>query len=72
MFDPFLNEFRVILSANMYRLVCYTATILTTEAVGRGLTQFGVLLTLAAREGRGAESLSFPAVGIHMWVTSTV
>jgi hypothetical protein len=54
MFDPFLNEFRVILSANVFKLVCYTATILTTEAVGyRGLTLIGVLLTIAAGERRG-------------------
>ncbi len=34
MFDPFLNEFRVILAANVFKIVCYTVIISTTEAVG--------------------------------------
>jgi hypothetical protein len=34
MLDPFLNEFKVILSAKVFKIICYTAILLTTEAVG--------------------------------------
>jgi hypothetical protein len=33
MYNPFFNEFLFILSANVFQLVSYTATMLTTEAV---------------------------------------
>ncbi len=33
MCDPFFYEFRVILSAKVFQLVCYIANLFTTEAV---------------------------------------
>jgi hypothetical protein len=52
---PFFHEFRVTTpSKNGFQVVCYTATLFTTEAIASGLTLIGVLLTLAAGEGQWA------------------
>jgi hypothetical protein len=54
MFNPFFYEFRVIPSATVFQLACYTATTCTTKAVDKKVDLIGILLTLAGGEGQGA------------------
>ncbi len=51
MCNPFFYEFRVIPSASVFHLVCYTATIFTTEAVDQRVDPDRRLALLAGGEG---------------------
>jgi hypothetical protein len=54
MCNQFFYMFRVILSTNVFHLVCSTAIILTTEAVDQRVDPDRRLAHLAGGEGRGA------------------
>ena len=55
MCNLFFYEFHVILSANVFHHVCYTATIYSLQRLWtRGLILIGILLTLAGLEGQWA------------------
>jgi hypothetical protein len=55
MCNLFFYEFHVILSANVFHHVCYTATIYSLQRMWtRGLILIDVLLTLAGGQGLGA------------------
>jgi hypothetical protein len=53
MCNPFFSEFRAILAANVFQLVCYIANLFTTEAVARRLNLIGIFLTIAGGELQG-------------------
>jgi hypothetical protein len=51
MCNPFFYEFQVVPSLNVFKLVCCTVTMYTTDAEAGGLALIGVLISLAGGKG---------------------